>query len=186
MKSTSTEPTTATLSTTFTNICSKNCKARATRRIILPRVARALQFFEQMFVKVVESVAVVGSVEVDFIYFVNHLPDKRAGLHIIVAVGKNLADNESARVFGLVKRQVLEPLKKLVIHEFQKPVAGNTFLVGRPIAPAQFFGQRRAIFWIDEFALFFLVVKNFQEKHPDKLGKPLGIAVHTRVFAHNI
>ena len=36
------------------------------------------------------------------------------------------------------------------------------------------------------FSLFFLVVKNFQEKHPDELGEPLGIAVHARVFAHDV
>jgi hypothetical protein len=106
------------------------------RRVELARVAGALQVLEDLFVEVVELVALALAVEVDRVELVDHLAQQLAALHVVVGVFEHAAHHIAARVAHRVGRQVLERGEQLVVDEVLQLVAGHAFGVGGPVAPA--------------------------------------------------
>jgi hypothetical protein len=68
------------------------------RRVELARVAGALQVFEDLFVEVVELVALALAVEVDGVELVDDLAQQVAALHVVVGVFEHAAHHIAARV----------------------------------------------------------------------------------------
>ena len=112
------------------------------RCVELARVAGALQVAQDLFVQVVELVALALAVEVDGAQLVDHLPQQLAALHVVVGVFEHAAHHKAARVALWVGRQVLERGEELCCStKVQQRVAGDAFGVGRPAAPAQGLGN---------------------------------------------
>ena len=154
-------------------------------RVVLARVARALQVAQDLLVEVAEEVPILQRVEVDAVDLVDHLADQRARLHVIVRVDEDVAHDKAPRVVARPQRQLFQAGEQLVVDERQQLVAGHPLVVGRPGAPAQPFGDGRDIARADLVLLLF-VVENLQEQHPDELRDALRVAVHARVLAHDV
>jgi hypothetical protein len=155
-------------------------------RIKLPRVAGALQVLEDPLIQVVEQMPVGAVIEVDLGDPVDHLAQQLAGLHVVVRVAEHLAGHEAARIALRIRIERLERRKQVGVHERQQFIAGDALWVGRPVAPAQPFGQRRPIGVAHQFELGFLVVENLQEQQPGQLRDPLRVAVDAGVLAHDV
>ena len=72
------------------------------RRVILARIAGALQVVEDLLVDVAEVLALGQVVEVDLVDLVDHLPHQLAGFHVVVGVLEHVAHDPRAvlRVAG--------------------------------------------------------------------------------------
>ena len=69
------------------------------RRVVLAGIAGALQVAQDLLVDVAEQVAVLRLVEIDAVDdLVDHLPQQRAGLHVVVGILEDGADHEAALV----------------------------------------------------------------------------------------
>ena len=66
------------------------------RRVILARVAGALQVVEDLLVDVAEMLALGEVVEIDLVDLVDDLPHELAGLHVVVGVLEHIADHAAA------------------------------------------------------------------------------------------
>ena len=154
-------------------------------RVVLARIARALQVAQDLLVEVAEEVPVLQRVEVDAVDLVDHLADQRARLHIIVRVHEDIAHDKAPRIVARPQRQLFQAGEELVVDERQQLVAGHPLVVSRPAAPAQPFGDGRDVARADLVLLFF-IVENLQEQHPDELRDALRVAVHARVLAHDV
>ena len=82
--------------------------------------------------------------------------------------------------------QVLEGGEELVVDEVEQLVAGHAFRVGRPVAPAQRLGDRRAVVVVEQLVLGFLVVVDLEEEHPDELADALRVAIDADILAHDV
>jgi len=156
------------------------------RGVELAGVAGALQVLEDLFVEVVEEVAVAAVVEVDLVDLVDHLAQQVAGLHVVEGVFKDLLDDVAARVAQRVGVEVLELGKEGVVDEILQFLAGHAFAVGRPVAPAQVVGNRRLVGVVQDFELGFLIVEDFQEEQPGELGNALRVAIDAGILAHDV
>jgi hypothetical protein len=156
------------------------------RGVVLAGVAGVLQVAQDLLVEVAEEVAVLRLVEVEAADdLVDHLTHQVTGLHVVVGVLEDAADDEAALVVGR-RLQVLECREELVVDEVEQVVAGDAFGVGRPVAPAQGVGDRRAVGVVKKFVFAFLVVVNLQEEHPDQLADALRVAVDADILAHDV
>ena len=156
------------------------------RRVVLAGVAGVLQVAQDLLVEVAEQVAVVRLVEIDAGDDpVDDLAHQVAGLHVVVGVLEDAADDEAALVVapGL---QFLEPGEEFVVDEVQQFVAGHAFRVGRPVAPAQRLGDRRLVIVVEQLVLGFLVVVDLEEEHPDELADALRVAIDADILAHDV
>ena len=68
--------------------------------VVLARVAGALQVVEDLLVDVAEVLALGQVVEVDAVDLVDHLAHELAGLHVVVGVLEDVADDAAAAVLG--------------------------------------------------------------------------------------
>ena len=66
------------------------------RRVVLARVAGALQVVEDLLVDVAEVLALGEIVEIDLVDLVDHLPHQLAGLHVVVGVLEHVAHHAAA------------------------------------------------------------------------------------------
>jgi hypothetical protein len=156
------------------------------RRVVFALVAGTLQVFLDLLVQVAELVAVGGAVEVDLVDPVDHLPQQRAALHVVVAVLEDAA-HHGRRVAGTVRHlQAFQRGEKVVVDELQQRVAGQPLVVGRPGPPLQALGHGRDVGVIQQLALLVAVVEDFQEEQPAELADALGVAVHADVLAHDV
>ena len=155
-------------------------------RVELAGIAGALQVFQDLFVEVAEQVAVLRLVEVDaFVDFVDDLPHQLAGLHVVVGVLENGADDEAALV---IQRggEVLQCGEKLVVDEILQLVAGDALGFRRPVAPAHAGRDGRTVGIVEQFPFCFAVVEDFQEQHPDQLANALRVAINADILAHDV
>ncbi len=159
------------------------------RRVILAGVAGILQVAQDLFVEVAEEVTVLRLVEVDAGDDpVDHLAHQVAGLHVVVGILEDTADDEAAPV-GMCRLQVLEGGEEPDVDEVEQLVAGHALGVGRPVAPAQRLGDRRAVVAIvrfEQLVLGFLVVVDLEEEHPDELADALRVAIDADILAHDV
>ena len=65
-------------------------------RVVLARVASALQVVEDLLVDVAEVLALGQVVEVDLLDLVDDLPHELAGLHVVVGILEYVADHAAA------------------------------------------------------------------------------------------
>ena len=157
------------------------------RGVKLTRVAGALQVLEDLLVDVAEGVAVFGVVEVDLADLVDDLADQGAGLHVVVGILEDVADDLGAGAIRPFEDELfLEGGKELVVDELAEVVARHALGVGGPVAPAQLLGKRRGVGVFEEFDLGLAVVVDFQEEHPDELADALRVAVDADVLSHDV
>ena len=69
-------------------------------RVVLARVAGALQVVQDLFVDVAEMLALGEVVEVDAVDLVDHLAHELAGLHVVVGVLKDIAHDAATSILG--------------------------------------------------------------------------------------
>ncbi len=69
-------------------------------RVVLARVAGALQVVQDLLVDVAEVLALGQVVEVDAVDLVDHLAHELAGLHVVVGVFEDIAHDAAAAVPG--------------------------------------------------------------------------------------
>ena len=105
------------------------------RGVELAGVARGLEVLEELLVDVAEHVAVVGGVEVDAVDLVDDLPHQRAVLHVVVGILEGHADEAGDLVAAAGER--LELGQQRVVDEVEQRLAGDAFVVGGPVGPAQ-------------------------------------------------
>ena len=86
-------------------------------RVVLARVAGALQVVEDLLVDVAEVLALGQVVEVDAVDLVDDLPHELAGLHVVVGVLEDVADDAAAVARLAGGGQVLERGEQLVVDE---------------------------------------------------------------------
>ena len=110
------------------------------RRVVLARVAGALQVVEDLLVDVAEVLALGQVVEVDLVDLVDDLPHQLAGLHVVVGVLEHVADHAAAVARLADGGKFLERREELVVDEGQQLVAGDAFGVGCPGAPLELLG----------------------------------------------
>ena len=104
-----------------------------------------------------------------------------AGVGIEHAVGQ--ADDD---VDALAGRPVAQGAREGVVDEVEQGLAGDAFLVGRLVAPAEMLWNGRAVVVLERLALPLAVVEDFQEEHPGHLLDALGVAVGAGVLAHDV
>ena len=156
------------------------------RGVELARVAGALQVLEDLFVEVVEEVALGLVVEVDLVDLVDDLAQQLAGLHVVVGVLEHRLHDVAARVARGVGGEAFHAGEELGVDEVLQLVAGDAFGVRRPVAPAQRLGDGRAVAVVHQFELGFLVVEDLEEEQPAELRQALGVAVDAGVLAHDV
>ena len=156
------------------------------RGVVLAGIAGILQVAQDLLVEVAEQVAVLRLVEVHALDdLVDHLPHQVAGLHVVVGVLEDAADDVAAFVTRN-RAQILEGREELVVDEIQQLVAGHALGVGGPVAPAEGFGNGRAVVVVEQLVLGFLVVVDLEEEHPDQLADALGVAIDADILAHDV
>ena len=120
-------------------------RGHSARRVIFAGIAGRLQVVEQLLVELAEVPPLVEIVEIDLIDLVDHLPQQLAGFHIVVGVLEHVA-HDAAAVAGLGRKlQALQRREQLVVDEIEQSLPGDALRVRRPVAPLEFFGDRRAV-----------------------------------------
>ena len=155
-------------------------------RVILARVARALQVVEQLFVDVAEVLAFRQVVEIDAADFVDDLPQQLAGLHVVVGVFKHAPHHAAAIGVLACGGQFLELGEQLGVDEGQQRVAGDAFRVSCPRPPLQGFWDWRTVVVLHHLQLLILIVDDFEKEHPAKLGEALSVAIDADILAHDV
>ena len=155
------------------------------RRVVLARIAGALQVVQDLLVDIAEVLALGEVVEVDGVDLVDHLAHELAGLHVVVGVLEDVTHDAAAAVLGGAG-QFLERGEELVIDEGQQRVAGHALGVGGPVPPLELFRDGRAVALLHQFQFLVLVVDDLEEEHPAELGDALGVAIDADVLAHDV
>ncbi len=130
--------------------------------------------------------AVAAVVEVDLVDLVHHLTQQLARLHVIEGVFKYLLDDVAARIAHRIGIQALELGEERVVDEVLQFFTGHSLCIGRPVAPAQVVGDGRLVAVAQQLKLRFLIVEDFQEEQPGKLGNPLRVAIDASILAHDV
>ena len=173
-----------------------------TRGVELAGVAGGVaHLFEHGLVEMAEGVDLVAAGEVDVVDFVDHVAEQIAVDHAVdrafedggddvapvAAVGALQAAQigEQARPFGAVRTDGF-----FVIHEGDQLVAGDSFRLRRPIAPAirRFESRTKALaahlgFL---FANLLHVVEEFEKHDPGEHRQAVQVAVEPFVLAHDV
>jgi len=155
------------------------------RRVVLARVAGALQIIEDLLVEVAKVLTLGEVVEVDGGNLVHHLAHELAGLHVVVGVLEYVPHHAAPSVPGGVG-QLLERWEQIVVDEGEQRVTGDAFGVGRPGAPAKFCGDGRAVAILHQLQFLILVVYDLKKEHPAKLRDTLGVAIDADILAHDV
>jgi len=92
-----------------------------------------LQFFQDGFIDVVEYVTVTGFVEVNFVDFVDHLPEQGSVFHVIVGILKYGAHDFSLVVLGYI--HFFECRKEFVVDKKHQRFTRQSFRIGGPGLP---------------------------------------------------
>ena len=145
-----------------------------------------MQVVEYLLVDIAKVLALGEVVEIHLVDFVDDLPQKLAGLHVVVGVFEDVAHHAAAIPLLSGNGEFLELGEELVIDEGQQSFAGDAFRVGGPGAPAQVGRNGRTIVLIHQFKLLVLIVNDFEEEHPAKLGDALGVAIDAGILAHDV
>ena len=155
--------------------------------IVFPGVPGRLQVGKDLFVDVVEQVAVAGFVEVYILFDgVDHLTEQRARLHVVVGVLKHRPENFTMRRDTGGSRQLLERREEVVVDEVDQFLTGHTLGVLGPAGPAETARQRRLVAGHGDVPLLLLVVEDLQENQPDQLADALGVAIDADILAHDV
>ena len=156
------------------------------RRVVLARVAGALEVVEDLFVDVAEVLPLGEVVEVNLVDLVDDLTEQLPRFHVVVRVLEDTLDDAPAVRCHSRGGEFLEGRKEVVVDEAEQLVPGNPFRVRRPRPPPQRLGNRGTVGRVEEFEFLVLVVEDLQEEHPAELRDPLGIAVDARVLPHGV
>jgi hypothetical protein len=153
------------------------------RRVVLARVPGRLQVAEDLFVHLAQQVAVLGVVEVDLLVdFVDHLPQQRAGLHVLVDILEHGADDESTLTGRCHLAAVLSALRMmswmvLIVVEIvmgQLAVGTGQLAVGRG---QEGLGSALMMFqFCDDFADLVGLVRGFLDQVVEHCQRPVRIA----------
>jgi hypothetical protein len=111
---------------------------------------------------------------------------QRARLHVVEGILEHASDH--ARDGGVLarRRQLLQGLEQVVVHEVEERVARDALGVLGPRAPPKPSWDRRPVVVLEHLLLGFVVVEDFEEDHPDELTDALGVAVDAGVLAHDV
>ena len=155
--------------------------------IVFPGVPGRLQVGKDLFVDVVEQVAIAGFVEVQILFDgVDHLTEQGARLHVVIGVLKDRADNLTLGRDTGGSRQPLERREEVVVDKLDQLFPGHPLGVLGPAGPAETARQRRLVTGHGELPLLFLVVEDLQENQPDQLADALGVAIDADILAHDV
>ena len=111
------------------------------RRVVLARIAGALQVVEDLLVDVAEVLPLGEIVEIDLVDLVDDLPHQLAGLHVVVGVLEHVAHDAAAVALLAGGGEFLELREQLAVDEGEQLLAGDALRVRRPGAPLRsFFG----------------------------------------------
>ena len=156
------------------------------RRVVLARIAGALQVVEDLLVDVAEVLALGEIVEVHLVDLVDDLPHELAGLHVVVGVLEHVAHDAAAVALLAGDGEFLELREELGVDESEQFVAGDAFGIGRPGAPPELLRDGRAVAVLHQLQLLILVVDDLEEKHPAELRDALGVAIDAGILAHDV
>ena len=92
-------------------------RGHGARRVVLARVAGALQIVEDLFVDVAEVLPLGEIIEVHLVDFVNDLAHELAGLHVVVGVLEHIAHDAAAVALLAGDGEFLELGEKLRVDE---------------------------------------------------------------------
>ena len=155
--------------------------------VVFAGVAGGLEVVEELLVDVAEVLALGEVVEVHGADLVDDLAHELAGLHVVVGVFEDVADDAAAVGLAFAGgAEGFEPGEELGVDEGLEFVAGDAFGVGGPGAPLEGFGDGGAIVRVHQLKLLVLVVDDFEEEHPAELGDALGVAIDADVLAHDV
>ena len=138
------------------------------RGVILAEGAGALQFAQKAFVDLAEYLLVFAAVEVDLVEFVDDLAQVDARFHVVVVIGKDFAQQHSAFV-AAGEVDIGEGGEEPLIDKFDELIAGEAFVVARPLVPVQLGGDGRAVVVLQQLQLFIFIAEYFQKQHPPQL-----------------
>ncbi len=143
------------------------------RRIIFASVAGRLKVVEKLLIELAEVPPLIEIVEIDLVDLVHHLPQQLTGFHVIVGVLKHVAHHATA-------------VARFIIDEIEQRLPRNAFRVRCPVAPLEFFRDRRAVAVLGQFEFLILIIDDFEEEHPRELADALRIAIDAHVLAHDV
>ena len=146
-----------------------------------------MQVGKDLFVDVVEQVAIAGFVEVQILFDgVDHLTEQGARLHVVVGVLEDRADNLALGRNAGRGGQPLERREEVVVDELDQFFPGHPLGVLGPAGPAETAMQRRLVIRHGDVPLLFLVVEDLQEDQPDQLADALGVTIDADILAHDV
>ena len=156
--------------------------------VVFALVPGVAQFDEDGLVDGAKDVAVLGVVKVEPIELVDDLAHLEAGLHVVVRTIEDFADEGGAlRGFGgLELLEISEEPVGGMINKEDEILPGDALGIDGPVSPLEFLGDDGGVTVADEFEFLVLLVKDFQEKHPAKLLKSLGVAGDAAILSHDV
>ena len=110
------------------------------RGVKLAEGAGALQFAQKAFVDLPEYLLVFAAVEVDLVEFVDDLAQVDARFHVVVVIGEDFAHEQGALI-AAGEVDIGEGGEEPLIDKFYELIAGDAFVVARPLVPVQLGGD---------------------------------------------
>ena len=121
----------------------------------------------------------------DLVEFVDDLAQVDARFHVVVVIGEDFAHEQGALV-AAGEVDIGEGGEELLIDKFYKLIAGNAFVVARPLVPVQLCGDGRAVVVLQQLQLFIFIAEYFQKQHPPQLQDSQLIAASASILAHDV
>ena len=122
----------------------------------------ALQFAQKAFVDLAEYLLIFAAVEVDGVEFVDDLAQVDARFHVVVVIGEDFAHEQGAFV-AAGEVDIGEGGEEFLIDKFYELIAGDAFVVTRPLVPVQLCGDGRAVVVLQQLQLFIFIAEYFQK-----------------------
>ena len=148
-----------------------------------------MEFFQDAFVDIAESVTLFIIRQIELVYDVDDLTEQNAILHIVVGVGESRLDDGLSYRRRCCHGKGFERREQSVVHEIEKHLSGHCrtgTVVRRPIRPSARVGNDGSVARFVEFPVALLHVVHFEKEHPRNLLDALGIAIDAGVIAHDI
>ena len=119
----------------------------------------------------------------DLVEFVDDLAQVDARFHVVVVIGEDLMHEQGALVTS-GEIDIGEGGEEPLIDKFDELIAGDAFVVTRPLVPVQLCGDGRAVIVLQQLQLFIFIAEYFQKQHPPQLQDSQFITTSASILAH--